>query len=100
MNRRLIVRDEAEADLREAALWYEEKRAGLGVEFVADVGAAIRRAVEWPLAQRLVRRRLQVRRVLSERFPYRIFYLVRNDAVVVFAVIHASRHDREWRSRL
>ena len=30
MSRRLIVRPEAEADLTEAALWYEAREAGLG----------------------------------------------------------------------
>ena len=100
MNRRLIVRPEAEADISAAAFWYEEQRAGLGLEFTAEIRAAIRHVVEWPLAYRLMRRRLQVRRVLTKRFPYRVFYLVRDDAVVVIAVIHAARHDREWRRRL
>lgn len=32
MRRRLIVRPEAEADITEAALWYEERAVGLGLE--------------------------------------------------------------------
>src|ERR1017187_3924254 len=99
MNRRLVVRDEAEADIQEAALWYEEQRADLGLEFVAEVRAAIQRAVAWPLAHHLMLRRHQVRRILTKRFPYRIFYIVRDDAVIVFAVVHAARHNREWKRR-
>lgn len=39
MSLRVIVRDEAEADIAEAALWYERRCAGLGEEFVHAVDA-------------------------------------------------------------
>ena len=100
MSRRLIVRDEAEADLTEAALWYEKRQAGLGLELTLEVRAAIQRAVESPLHHLLLRRQPEVRRVLARRFPYRIFFIVRDGAIVVFAVLHAARHDRHWRERL
>jgi toxin ParE1/3/4 len=100
MSRRLIVRDEAEADLTEAALWYDEREPGLGWELTLEVHAAIRRAVENPPHHLLLRYRPEVRRVLARRFPYRIFFLVRDDAIVVFAVLHAARHARHWRQRL
>jgi toxin ParE1/3/4 len=97
MNRRLIIRDEAEADIAEAALWYHDRTPGLGDEFLAEVRAAIQRAVKNPLAHRRLRRRPEVRRVLTTRFPYRVFYILRPDAIVVFRVLHGARHDREWR---
>ena len=49
MSRRLIVRPEAEADITEAALWYDERETGLGLEYTLEVRAAIRRALEDPL---------------------------------------------------
>ncbi len=100
MSRRLIVRSEAEADIIEAALWYDERLEGLGLELTFEVRAAIRRAVKNPSHHSLVRHRPEVRRILARRFPYRIFFIVREDAIVVFAVIHAARHDRHWRERL
>jgi plasmid stabilization system protein ParE len=100
MSRRLIVRAEAEADLTEAALWYDEREAGLGLELMLEVRAAIGRAVENPLHHLLLRHRPEVRRILARRFPYRIFFIVRDDAIVVFGVLHATRHDRHWRERL
>lgn len=100
MSRRVIVRPEAEADITEAALWYDDREAGLGLELTLEVRAAIRRALENPLLHLLLRRHPEVRRVLARRFPYRIFFIVREDAIVVFAVIHAARHDRHWRERL
>ena len=100
MSRHLIVRTEAEADITEAALWYDEREAGLGLELTLEVHAAIRRALENPFLYLQLRRRPEVRRVLARRFPYRIFFIVRDDALVVFAAIHAARHDRHWRERL
>ena len=48
----------------------------------------------------MFRKRPEVRRVLARRLPYRIFFIVREDAIVVFAIIHAARHERHWQKRL
>ena len=37
MSLRVLARDEAEADIAQAALWYERQSAGLGEEFVTAV---------------------------------------------------------------
>jgi len=100
MSRRLIVRSEAEADLTEAALWYEARGAGLGLDLIGEMSAAMARAVKNPQLHHRLRQQPEIRRVLARRFPYRIFFIVRTDAVVVFAVLHAARHDRHWRQRL
>ena len=50
MRLRVVVRSEAEADISEAAQWYEEQRAGLGAEFIGEVRLAIQRIAEHPLA--------------------------------------------------
>jgi toxin ParE1/3/4 len=100
MSRRLIIRPEAEADITRAAVWYEERVNGLGSEFIVEIHAAIQRALQHPLAQVHLRRQPEVRRVLARRFPYRIFYIVRADAIVVFAVLHAARHERHWQRRI
>jgi plasmid stabilization system protein ParE len=100
MIRRLIIRAEAEADISEAALWYQARRAGLGEEFITEVHAAIESAAANPRKYRRLRRRPEVRRVLTRRFPYRVFFVLRPDAIVVFRVLHGARHEREWKTRL
>jgi plasmid stabilization system protein ParE len=100
MSLRLTVRPEAEADIREAIQWYEEKQFGLGWQFVQEAGKAIGRALANPRAYRLMRRQPQVRRILTHRFPYRVFYLVREDALVVLAVIHGKRRETSWVERI
>jgi plasmid stabilization system protein ParE len=72
----------------------------LGWQFAEETGKSIRRALGNPRAYRLMRRQPQVRRILTHRFPYRIFYLLRDEAVVVFAVIHGKRQETNWIERL
>jgi plasmid stabilization system protein ParE len=100
MSLNLIVRPEAEEDILKAALWYESREPGLGLEVTAEIRAALNRVAQSPLAYLRLRRQPHVRRTLVRRFPYRAFYIVREDAIVVFAVIHAARHERHWRQRL
>lgn len=100
MNRRLIIRPEAESDIIDAAVWYESREAGPGFEVTAEIRAAIKFAVEYPRAQMVLRKHPEVHRVLAQRFPYRIFYIVRSDAIVILAALHAARHDREWQQRI
>ena len=99
MSLRLIIRPHAEADIADAALWYREQRAGLGDEFVAEVDAAIAAALSNPRQYPRLRRKPEVRRVLTKRFPYRVFFILRFDAVVVFRVLHSARDDREWQMK-
>jgi len=100
MSRRLIVRREAEQDISAATVWYEEKESGLGFEFLAEMRDASNRALKNPEHFMRLRNNPEVRRILTRRFPYRLFFINRNDAVVVFAVLHAARHDRHWRGRV
>ena len=80
MSYRLNIRPDAEADVVEAALWYEQQNPGLGEKFVTEVDQAIRRVLENPLAFRLIHRRHEVRRALTHRFPYKIFFTLKENA--------------------
>ncbi len=98
--RRLIVRPEAEADINKAAIWYASRESELGLELLADIQRSIMLALHNPQAFLCIRKSPEVRRVLVKKFPYRIFYTLKSDLLVVFAVLHAARHDRVWRHRL
>ena len=88
------------ADIAEAAQWYEGQREGLGTEFALEVNSTIDTLAEQALLFRVRYRRKKVRWIFPRRFPYRVCYYVEAQTVHVFAVVHAARHDREWRRRL
>lgn len=100
MSWRLDIREEALADIETAAAWYEEQQSGLGRDFTRTVRQAINSLPAKPSIYPLRDERRNVRWFLPPRFPYRICYRVRDDLITVFAVIHAARHDREWRKRI
>ena len=45
---RLELHPEARAEIRSAALWYDERHSGLGDEFIAEVSAALDRITDVP----------------------------------------------------
>jgi plasmid stabilization system protein ParE len=98
MSLRVVILASAEADVTDAAIWHQGQRSGLGEEFIAEVEAVIQSAAANPRQCPLFRRTPEVRRALTKRFPYRVFFIVRSDAVIVFRVLHGARHDREWKA--
>lgn len=85
----VLVRPEAERDLVTARDWYEERRPGLGAEFLDEIARALRELAQDPEQSRLYYRNF--RRVLLRRFPYKVFYHVIGRRIVVFRVLHAKQ---------
>ena len=97
MIRRVAFRPLADAEVREARQWYEERRCGLGAKFAAAVDEAVTQITENPLAFPCVRG--ETRRAILRRFPYCLYFRVLRDEVVVLAVVHGRRHPRRWQLR-
>ena len=94
MSWRVIIRPNAEADLREAWCWYESQHAGLGDELLIEIHAAIRLLETDPERRPLYYR--DFRRLLTRRFPYKLFYRVEGGRVIVFRILHAKQeHQRQ-----
>ena len=93
----VVVRPAAAADIDEAFLWYERRRAGLGNEFLAAVQSTVDNIVAHPTMYPVIHR--DTRRVLVPRFPYAIFYRVYGEVVAVVACLHGRRDPRQSRSR-
>jgi plasmid stabilization system protein ParE len=93
----LSVAREAEVEASEAAEWYEKRSLGLGRAFLDLVEITLEDIAERPRQFPLVYR--DVRRALLKRFPYGIFFRVRQDQIRVLAVMHLSRNPRRWQRR-
>ena len=94
----LIIAPEAEQDIDDAYAWYEQRRPGLGEEFLAGVDACIEAACRNPEMNAVVRR--NYRRGLVRRFPYAVFYECVDDVLTVYGIFHGARNPQMWRRRL
>ncbi|MEN8251559.1 MAG: type II toxin-antitoxin system RelE/ParE family toxin [Bacteroidota bacterium] len=93
----LTVRKEAELDITETFNFYEDHRLGLGHDFLLCVDAAISKIERNPLLYKKIYK--DVRRIAIERFPYRIFYFVQSQHIVVAAVFHVRKDPVSWEHR-
>lgn len=88
----------AEAEFLHAVAGYEDVRAGLGAEFVAEVERATRRIALFPrhgspyLAG--------TRRIVLRRFPYSIVYLEEPEGPLIVAVAHHRQMPSYWQGRV
>ena len=68
----LVIAPEAEQDVTEAYAWYENRRPGLGEEFLSSVDACAEAICRTPEMHGVVHE--NYRRSLVRRFPYAVFY--------------------------
>lgn len=98
MKYELLVRPEAEEDIRQAYVWYEDQRTGLGNDFLLCIETALSQIQHNPLQYSYVHK--EVRRAIARRFPYAVFYVVSSRIISVIAVYHCSRAPKTWRNRV
>lgn len=99
MNRYDLLSDVAsDADLEAAFEWYESEQPGLGFEFLDEVRAVYDRILDGPFKYQELRS--GIRRALTRRFPYAIFFSIENDFIVIVAILDTARDPAEWQSRI
>lgn len=78
--------------------WYEGKLAGLGDRFINELERAKIDLLNSPLA--FAKWNKGIRRMVMRKFPYKLFYKVYDDMIVILAIMHARRSNRYVRRRL
>jgi hypothetical protein len=91
----------AEAEAQAAAKWYEQRREGLGVDFLAEFGGALEQIERTPLRFPVISstRQREFRRKTLPRFPYNVVYEIRGKRIFVLAVAHQHRKPDYWKRR-
>lgn len=79
--------------MSEVFSWYENKRKGLGHDFLLQIESGLRFIEREPYLPK--EQYKGVRQYLIKRFPYKIFYRVEQQMVVLLAVVYGGR-DPEW----
>jgi len=88
----------AENEFLDAISYYNMQSEGLGYEFAAEVKKTIERIIQYPEAWAKLSKR--TRRCRTNRFPYGVIYQIREETLLIVAVMHLGREPQNWKSRL
>ncbi|MDA1142511.1 MAG: type II toxin-antitoxin system RelE/ParE family toxin [Planctomycetota bacterium] len=91
------IHDDADAEMRSAASYYEERVHGLGEDFLDEVEHGLNRIGEFPLLWSPYEK--EYRRYLLKRFPYGLIYRTEGETIYIIAVAHVRRKPGYWRGR-
>jgi toxin ParE1/3/4 len=81
MNYEVRFRKEAAEDLRDSFVWYNERKQGLGSEFLSEIEKKLKDIQSNPLQFPAIHK--NIRRALVKRFPFTIFYLLEQNKIVI-----------------
>ncbi|MDZ4383544.1 MAG: type II toxin-antitoxin system RelE/ParE family toxin [Thermodesulfovibrionia bacterium] len=94
----VVFLHEAEQEILEAAIYYQSRASGLGIDYLSEVERAVQAIAEspnrWPIIEGELRRRL------VRRFPFGILYRIESEEIVIIAVAHLRRKPGYWRERI
>lgn len=90
----VIFRRAVGRDLAQAYRWYEERRSGLGEQFLSAVNATFDQIEQFP--ELFALRYGRVRMAPVPRFPYAVFYRVDPRRAVILTVLHTSDDPANW----
>ncbi len=87
----------AQSEFDSAVIWYDEQQAGIGDESASAVEQVLDEIALHPYRFPIVLN--DVRQAPVSRFPFCIYYRVRDGRVVVISVFHTSRDPAVWKNR-
>jgi plasmid stabilization system protein ParE len=92
-----VFHPEALTEYAEAVEYYSQQRLKVAQAFIDAVEDAIYRIRESPNRWTIVDE--DVRRCLTQKFPYGILYTVEQEYILILAVMHCSREPKYWKNR-
>jgi toxin ParE1/3/4 len=94
---KVVYHPEAEAELIEAARYYEQKVTGLGADFLDEVDRGVQLILRAPFRWRVIEE--DIRRYCIRRFPYGVIYRMDSQMIRILALKHHSRQPGYWKYR-
>ncbi|MDP1726180.1 MAG: type II toxin-antitoxin system RelE/ParE family toxin [Bacteroidota bacterium] len=93
----IIISPLADAELYESALWYNEQKEHLGIEFIEEVEIALNLLKSNPFLCAVVH--ADFRMALMKRFPFEIFYSIDDNRILIHHIFHSSRNPKIWKNK-
>jgi plasmid stabilization system protein ParE len=93
----VILRPDAETDVRDIHAYLENARPGMGDKFSAQLRKVLTQIESMPAMFAVVWK--DVRAVRLRRFRFVVYYVVFSDRAEVLAVMHGGRDAPAWQAR-
>ncbi|OGW12657.1 MAG: hypothetical protein A3F81_00805 [Nitrospinae bacterium RIFCSPLOWO2_12_FULL_39_93] len=94
----ILFHPEAENEMIDSAIFYENRSNGLGHKFLDEIAHSLDLISSspntWPVFSD------GIRRFLLQRFPFCLLYEIYDDYIYIIAVMHLHRKPFYWKSRL
>ena len=94
----LKFKPEVYNDIKAAYDWYESQRIGLGEDFLLTLEESYSKITRTPKVYQLIYK--TVRRKLLRRFPYGVFFVLKDDEIIIIAIMHTRRKLSDWNERV
>jgi plasmid stabilization system protein ParE len=86
------------SELEESVKYYSDIREDLGIDFIDEIDLTIERIIQFPLAWS--QHTKFCRRCLTHRFPYAVIYQIKEDNIIIIAVMPLNRKPDYWKVRV
>ncbi len=98
MTSRVRLSAAAQRDIAAVKEWYAKRPTpDLDLRFQQELEKVFQQVGRFPASYSVVYK--DVRRAILNRFPYAVFYHLRNDSPYILAVVHQARDPRVWKLR-
>lgn len=88
----------AEIEFNISVDYYAEYKQTLGLEFANEVYRTVQRIVSFPNAWQILDG--DIRRCLTNRFPFGIIYFQKNNEIIILAVMQLNKSPNYWKNRV
>ncbi len=93
----IVFHPEAAKEFYASIEYYEDCELGLGYDFSIEIYTTIQHIMDHPKAWSILEG--DVRRCLTNRFPYGILYSIEPDTIFILAIMNLHRHPDYWKER-
>jgi plasmid stabilization system protein ParE len=90
MKYHLIIKEEANQEIIDSYLYYENQSKGLGEKFLENLEIYLERIQKYPKHYQIKRK--PYREVFVKNFPFVIIYEINENDIIVYAVFHKRRN--------
>jgi len=97
MSKIFSIHEAAEAEINEAADFYDLESPGLGTAFINEIERSIEIITRFPEIAPLIQGRVRKKTII--KFPYSLIYSLHYQEIRLLAVAHQKRRPFYWRGR-